>query len=274
MKHAVSILIILLVCCSLYFTKKCTTHPLTIGEICTINALDVGSTQFIVGESEVQCNLEYLNSLSEADFVKYLEKSKNLSPAVIGPYGKLFITNGHHFTKSVIESKFPDDIKEIYVQITDNFSCAGSYPRFWHQMITSQYVWLYDEKGNQPINPMLLPSIANLVNDPYRSLAWLARHAGAFAKLDVWFQECMWANFFRENIPWNSDKLKGDPTSWNWCQASPYSYYECDIDENEQLQSILPFAVQLAKSAAADYLPGWGNGTVNPIDCSQGIEFD
>jgi len=141
-------------------------------------------------------------------------------------------------------------------------------------MISSQSVWLYDEKGYQPLNPMFLSTIGNLVNDPYRTLAWQARRGGAFAKADVNYLEFMWANFFRESIPFNSAKPLGTPpVSWNWCQTSPFSFYKCDLNENEELARILPIALALAKTDAAKYLPGWGNGTVDPIDCTQPIEF-
>jgi len=217
----------------------------------------------------------YINSLSQSEFVDFLSKKKNLSPAVLSPSGKIHITDVHHFSRSVLESKFPDNLKDIYVEITEDYSNLGSKAEFWCKMISKNTVWLYDEKGNQPINPMFIPPIGDLVNDPYRTLAWQARRGGGYGKADgVNYQEFMWANFFREHIPFNSSKNAAEPVSWTWCQASPYSYYECDQNENQELVRILPFALILARSDAAKYLPGWGTGTIDPIDCSKGIEYN
>jgi len=141
-------------------------------------------------------------------------------------------------------------------------------------MTALQYVWLYDEKGNQPINPFFLSTLDHLVNDPYRSLAWMARRQGAYNKDVVSYQELIWANFFRDNVPFNSSTTPYtvDPVNWNWCQAAPYSYYECDVNEAVALANMAPIALALAKSAAAKSL--LGNGTVDPIDCTKGIDFE
>jgi len=69
-------------------------------------------------------------------------------------------------------------------------------------MVENNYVWLYDEKGYQPVNPMFLSTIERCVNDPYRTLAWLVRRSGGY--------------FFRANIPFNTSKLFASPNSWTW----------------------------------------------------------
>jgi len=82
-------------------------------------------------------------------------------------------------------------------------------------MVQTNYTWLYDEKGNQPMNPMLLSTIERCVNDPYRTLAWLVRHEGGYGKTTVPYQDSMWANFFRANIPLNPNRAN-PPNSWTW----------------------------------------------------------
>jgi len=83
-------------------------------------------------------------------------------------------------------------------------------------MVENNYVWLYDEKGYQPVNPMFLSTIERCVNDPYRTLAWLVRRSGGYLKVDMNYQEMMWTNFFRANIPFNTSKLFASPNSWTW----------------------------------------------------------
>jgi len=68
----------------------------------------------------------YLNALSEKDFVKYIEKSKNICPAILSPTGDIHIIDGHHYSRSILEADFPDDIKDIYVEIVEDFSDANS----------------------------------------------------------------------------------------------------------------------------------------------------
>lgn len=44
------------------------------------------------------------------------------------------------------------------------------------RMIEADYAWLYDGKGLQPIPPEFIPPVDQLLDDPYRSLAWMSRN--------------------------------------------------------------------------------------------------
>ena len=73
--------------------------------------------------------------------------------------------------------------------------------------------------------------MTKLADDPYRSLAGNLRHAGGYAKDLTPFSEFLWADFLRPRI-----KRKA-----------------IEKDFGVALEK----AVALAKSSAADYLPGW-----------------
>jgi hypothetical protein len=73
--------------------------------------------------------------------------------------------------------------------------------------------------------------VADLVDDPFRSLAGELRRAGGFAKDTTPYSEFLWADFLRRRM-----KPKA---------------VERDFDR------AIEQALQLAKSAAAGYLPGW-----------------
>ena len=61
---------------------------------------------------------------------------------------------------------------------------------------------LLDQFGLGPHEPRLLPEdIRGLADDPYRSLAWALRHAGAYEKTDLAFSEFKWADFLRTAQP-------------------------------------------------------------------------
>jgi hypothetical protein len=70
-----------------------------------------------------------------------------------------------------------------------------------------------------------------LIDDPFRSLAGELRRAGGFAKDTTPFSEFLWADFLRR-------RLKGKSVERDFGRAV------------EQ-------ALQLAKSTAANHLPGW-----------------
>jgi len=55
-----------------------------------------------------------------------MEKDKNISPAILSPDGDIYIIDGHHYSRSILEADFPDDIKDIYVEIADDLSDADS----------------------------------------------------------------------------------------------------------------------------------------------------
>ncbi|HEV7439217.1 MAG TPA: ParB-like protein, partial [Methylobacterium sp.] len=74
-------------------------------------------------------------------------------------------------------------------------------------------------------------AIADLADDPYRSLAGELRRAGGFAKDTTPFSEFLWADFLRRNV--KAKRIESD-----FSQA-------------------LEAAMSHAKSPDAAYLPGW-----------------
>ena len=88
----------------------------------------------------------------------------------------------------------------------------------------------FNERGQRVAFSDIPTSVAKLKDDPYRSLAGLARDAGAFAKDLTPFSEFLWADFFRSKISKKSIS-----------------------DLNESLK----LAIKVAKNKEASYLPGW-----------------
>ena len=74
--------------------------------------------------------------------------------------------------------------------------------------------------------------LSALVDDPYRSLAGLARKAGAYEKVAVPFSEFRWANFLRDKV-------------------------DLALVCTEHLAQAIHQAVQIAHSPAAAGLPGY-----------------
>jgi len=235
------------------------------GDICSLQVADVLPTQFAVGMLEVQCKIGKYESLSPNELEKYLKS--HLAPMVVGPDG-FYITDRHHMAKALFDSDIDDTEKVMWLNVTDNYA-NSALETFWQEMVDNGQVWLYDQKGVQPMTPWYLPkSWDAMIDDPFRSLAWMLRNSGGYGKVDTDYSDFMWTNFLRDNIVLTQTKktAKLDPSSWTWCQVSPYSPL-CIEDLDSELQKVLPQAITLSQSAAASGLPGYDEGTPEPADC-------
>jgi len=259
------------------------------GAICTIKPEDLKPTQFAFGSEEVECKKKYLESLSKSELESYLSDEKRWIIVVIGPEG-FFVVDGHHLTRAVMDADVDKDLKVMHSKILQNWK-SYTTEEFWERMVDFNYVWLQDEKGIGPISPDHLPrNIAEMKNDPFRTLSWAVSDAGGFAKIGVPFEDFLWGDFFRANIPLSeistplvhyikvSDHEDHDGVSngnrfnlyqmsqWNWCEVRPYCN-SCFPNEKKVLEEVLPIAIKLANSPAASHLPGYKMGVLDPPKC-------
>eukprot|EP01114_Cavostelium_apophysatum_P023693 TRINITY_DN9008_c0_g1_i1.p1 TRINITY_DN9008_c0_g1~~TRINITY_DN9008_c0_g1_i1.p1 ORF type:complete len:285 (+),score=26.27 TRINITY_DN9008_c0_g1_i1:27-881(+) len=241
------------------------------GSVCKIKTKDLRPSQFGIGLNEVKCRMDRIESMSKSDLEDYLKEEKNWVSVVIGPHG-IYLTDGHHGSRAVHEADIDDDEKVMYAKVIDNWAKYTS-DEFWMKLVDEGYLWLVDEKGFGPIAPEWFPKdLSNMANDPYRSLAWMTKHEGAWAKVGKPFEDFLWANFFRKHVPFNSSvPLAGGPfetnySSWTWCSVRPYSP-ACLPDETQALQDVLPMALKMAASPLAADLPGYGEGIVDVPKC-------
>ncbi|MFE2290862.1 ParB/Srx family N-terminal domain-containing protein [Streptomyces sp. NPDC059452] len=110
------------------------------------------------------------------------ETEESLAPmktAVVGPGGKLYLTDGHHTLTSFLEGPDGSARLPIRLRVTDNFSSLST-ASFWQRMTEEKKVWLRDE-NNRPLGVEQLPSrlgITHFRDDPYRSLVYFTRDIG------------------------------------------------------------------------------------------------
>jgi len=195
-------------------------------------------------------------ALSSAALVE--RKWSKQPPIIIGPRGFQLIDN-HHHCRSLFDSALPNSQKWMYFTVFRNWS-DRSLDRYDFSMFSHTYLWPYDEKGLGPVDPSLFPrSLGDLLDDPFRSLAYLVRSRGGFDAVHLPFQEFRWANFFRDRL--HSDLLAfqtvpaGDEA---WCLARPYSTACLSLDaQRAALAALLPRALELASSEDAAHLPGF-----------------
>jgi hypothetical protein len=123
-----------------------------------------------------------------------------------------------------------EGVKNIAVTVVANLHKLDK-EAFWVFLDNRGWMHPFDREGKRRDYPDIPKKITGLVDDPFRSLAGELRRAGGFAKDTTPFSEFLWADFLRRRI-------KRKMVVENFSRAM------------EQ-------ALHLAKSAEADFLPGW-----------------
>eukprot|EP00053_Salpingoeca_punica_P017014 m.162670 g.162670 ORF g.162670 m.162670 type:complete len:320 (-) comp17094_c0_seq3:306-1265(-) len=241
----------------------CDLHHPSIGT-CSISVMDVVSTQALLGMQEVICKRAFVDTASDKDLEKFV--LDHIAPAAIGPDG-IYIMDHHHDFTAIATSSISSSNKVGVVNILADWSNL-SKPQFYAQMLQNRYMWLYDEKGYAPLSPALIPrSLLQLINYPYRSLAWMVRNNGGYGKTPTPFSDFLWSQFFAANNLLPSTPCPGDLDAWTLCQAQPFDLDSCYGDEPDYLAAALPKALALASSGAARDLPGFGQGVIDYPNC-------
>ena len=183
---------------------------------------DLRPTQMTVGFHEVERKRK---SWHEKSF-KNAALASHMAPVVLGPGDVRYLTDHHHLARAL----YDDGQKELFVTVVGDLRKADR-EHFWTLMDYHGWTHPYDEKGRRCDYADLPQTVAELRDDPYRSLSGALRRHGGFAKDSTPFSEFVWADFFRSRI--KAKDLKSD--------------FEATLDK----------AMALAKSGDADYLPGW-----------------
>ncbi|MBF0162835.1 MAG: ParB/Srx family N-terminal domain-containing protein [Magnetococcales bacterium] len=158
-------------------------HPLEVGDIFVLPVAKARPTQFSIGLVSVDCKKRQVEeTFASGRMDDFLRQEGRLVPVVIGPGDELFITDHHHLSTAVWRADIPEESKHVYGYILQDWS--EKHPDlFWREMIENNLTWLYDDKGDGPLNPHLLPrSIGHILNDPYRTLSRWLRDCGCYTK--------------------------------------------------------------------------------------------
>lgn len=130
----------------------------------------------------------------------------DMKTVVIGPAGTLYLTDGHHTFTALWDQPGAGPQLKMWVKVTDDFSDSADSVTFWTRMQEAHKTWLKDGTG-QSISPSQLPEhlgLANMQNDPFRSLVYFTRGA-AFGKpgaadIAPEFLEFYWGNWLRAQL--------------------------------------------------------------------------
>lgn len=187
-------------------------------------------TQVTVGLAEVAAKRVEWQALGQKARERLL--ASHWFPAVLGPDAQYFIVDHHHLGRALLE----ESVANAAVMVLADLSWLDAR-RFWRVMEFHQWAHPYDESGNRCDFADIPQTVADLRDDPYRSLAGLTREHGGFAKDATPFAEFLWADHFRALLP--ARRVVHD-------LATPPAR-----------EALLHEAVRLARQPEARYLPGW-----------------
>jgi len=151
-------------------------------------------TQVAVGFEQVNEKVDKLRRMDGSDLKEYL---KGHEVPVIRGSGKLFMIDHHHLCLAAHRL----GIRDVYVDVKEDLSMLSEYD-FWRKMKEEEFIYMFDEVGApipfEEFPRHLAPHVAGLKNDPYRSLAGLARRHGGYDKVYIPYTEFLWATYFRK----------------------------------------------------------------------------
>lgn len=150
-------------------------------------------TQLTVGMIVVQDKRKHLAAMRPADRQDFMKEHP--MPAVVGPQGRLYITDHHHLGRAALEAGVPTG---FFLVEADLSKCT--LEAFWKEMNENLWVHPLDDNGVRHCYSTIPDSLGKLVDDLYRSLAGYVRDADGFDKTPTAFAEFIWADFFRRNI--------------------------------------------------------------------------
>jgi hypothetical protein len=185
---------------------------------------DLRPTQITVGMREVALKRQMMRSQSARKTGTFL--GTHMVPVVLGPKKRNYVTDHHHLARALLE----EGIRDVLVTVISDLSGLDKEAFF---VVLDIRGWMhpFDENGRRRDYDAIPKTMAELVDDPYRSLAGELRRQGGFAKDTTPFSEFLWADFLRRRIDRNA-------VAKNYDKA-------------------MKEALSLAKGKGADYLPGW-----------------
>ena len=147
-------------------------------------------------------------------------------PVVHGPDERFYVIDHHHLARALHD----EGVQDILVTVVADLTMVDR-DGFWVVLDDRKWVYPYDAKGERRHYRDIPKTVADLKDDPFRSLAGQLRRIGGFAKDTTPFSEFLWADFLRRRMGRKS----------------------VDRDFDKALEK----ALDLAKSGDAIYLPGW-----------------
>jgi hypothetical protein len=185
---------------------------------------DLRPTQMTVGIREVKEKRKRWHDESEKKGDEFL--GKHMIPVVLGPEDRHYVIDHHHLARALHD----EGVKDVLVTVVKNLRTLEP-DSFWFVLDNHSWMHSYDDESRLRSYKDLPMTVAELIDDPFRSLAGELRRAGGFAKDTTPFSEFLWADFLRRRV--KRETVEAD------------------------FKHALEKALELAKDEEASYLPGW-----------------
>jgi len=185
---------------------------------------DLRPTQMTIGLREVALKREAWRERARVDGGDFL--GRHMAPVVLGPKGRHYVIDHHHLARALED----EGVTEMLVNVVADLHTLEK-SAFWVYMDNRGWCHPYDGQGERRGFDDIPTAIADMTDDPYRSLAGALRRSGGYAKDNTPFSEFIWADFLRRRI--KRKMLEKD------------------------FASALAEAEGLGKAVQASYLPGW-----------------
>ena len=186
--------------------------------------LSLRPTQITLGMREVEIKRKNWSKHDPKKLNAFL--GAHMVPVIMGPGKVPHLIDHHHLARALHDQ----GVKSVFVTVVADMSGVDA-DLFWNVMDFRGWTHPYDAKGRRRDHSALPPNVKGMKDDPYRSLAGELRNIGGFAKDSTPYAEFLWADFLRARI-----------------KAKTIAR---DFDDS------LARARDLARSAQANYLPGW-----------------
>ena len=190
----------------------------------TVPIAELRPTQVTVGYREVAEKRREWADRAQGDRAEWL--GRHMIPVLLGPKKRSYVIDHHHLTRALLE----EGCEGVLVNVVADLSMLDR-DAFWVFADNRGWCHPYDAEGRRAGFDEIPKGIADLADDPYRSLAGALRRAGGYAKETVPFTEFMWADALRRRIK------------------------RRDVDAS--FSAALLQALEFAKGRDARYLPGW-----------------
>jgi hypothetical protein len=151
---------------------------------------------------------------------------KHMIPVVLGPDQHRYVVDHHHLARALHD----EGVKDVFVTVIADLTMVHR-DDFWSVLDNKRWVYPYNAKGERRRYRDVPKTVAELKDDPFRSLAGELRRVGGYAKDTTPFSEFLWADFLRRRLSRNAVAANFDKA--------------------------IEKALALAKSHDAVYLPGW-----------------
>ena len=185
---------------------------------------DLRPTQMTVGLREVEEKRRQWRELAEKRGPEFL--GRHMVPTVLGPKGHHYVLDHHHLVRA-LQMEGCDNVVTTVIKDLSSLERDA----FWVYCDNRAWCHPYSAAGARMAFADIPRRIADLEDDPFRSLAGALRRVGGFAKDVTPFSEFIWADFLRRRL-------------------------KRSLVDSDFSASVIK-ALTLAKSPEAKYLPGW-----------------